>query len=99
MKGLDFNRNFPFEWRAEGDQHGAGPYPTSEPEIRALVDFIVKHPNINIAITFHTFSRVILRPYSTKSDDDMNAEDLWVFKKIGELGTKLTGYRCCLYFP
>jgi murein tripeptide amidase MpaA len=98
LEGLDFNRNFPFEWRPEGDQPGAGPYPTSEPEIQSLVDFIIKHPNINIAITFHTFSRVILRPYSTKADDDMNTEDLWVFKKIGELGTKITGYRCVSTF-
>jgi murein tripeptide amidase MpaA len=98
MEGLDFNRNFPFDWRTEGEQYGAGPYPTSEPETRSLVDFVVKHPNINLAITFHTFSRVILRPYSTKSDDDMNTDDLWVFKKIGELGTKITGYRCLSTF-
>lgn len=97
-EGLDFNRNFPFEWRTEGEQPGAGPYPTSEPEIRALVDFIVNHPNINLAVTFHTFSRVILRPYSTKPDDDMNTEDLWIFKQIGEIGTKLTGYRCVSTF-
>ena len=92
-EGLDFNRNFPFEWRTEGEQHGAGPYPTSEPEIRALVDFIAKHPNINVALTYHTFSRVLLRPYSTKPDDDMITEDLWAFKKIGEIGVELTGYR------
>jgi murein tripeptide amidase MpaA len=98
LEGLDFNRNFPFEWRTEGEQYGAGPYPTSEPEIHALVEFVVNHPNINFAITFHTFSRVILRPYSTKSDDDMNTEDLWVFKKIGEMGTKITGYRCVSTF-
>ena len=94
LEGLDFNRNFPFQWRTEGEQQGAGPYPASEPEIHALVDFIIKHPNINIAVTFHTFSRVILRPYSTKSDEDMNTDDLWVYKKIGALGTKITGYRC-----
>jgi murein tripeptide amidase MpaA len=98
LEGLDFNRNFPFEWRTEGDQYGAGPYPTSEPETRALADFVTKHPNINIAITFHTSSRVILRPYSTKSDDDMNTDDLWVYKKIGEIGTKVTGYRCLSTF-
>jgi murein tripeptide amidase MpaA len=97
-EGLDFNRNFPFEWRTEGEQYGAGPYPSSEPETRALTDFVVNHPNINLAITFHTFSRVILRPYSTKADDDMNTEDLWVFKKIGEIGTRLTGYRCVSTF-
>lgn len=93
-EGLDFNRNFPFEWRVEGEQHGAGPYPVSEPEIRAVVDFISHHPNINVAITYHTFSRVILRCYSTKPDDDMETADLWVYKKMGELGSQLTGYRC-----
>jgi murein tripeptide amidase MpaA len=93
-QGLDFNRNFPFEWRPESDQSGAGPYPVSEPEIKSILDFIISHPNINIAITFHTYSRVILRPYSTKADEEMDTDDLWNFKKIGEIGTRLTGYRC-----
>jgi murein tripeptide amidase MpaA len=97
-EGLDFNRNFPFQWRPEVEQSGAGPYPASEPEIKSLVDFIVNHLNINIAITFHTFSRVILRPYSTKSDDEMPIEDLWVYKKIGERGTQITGFRCVSTF-
>ncbi len=92
-QGLDFNRNFPFQWRPEGEESGAGPYPASEPEIRAVADFFSAHPNINIALTYHTFSRVILRPYSTKSDDDMETSDLWVFKSIGQRGTELTGYR------
>ncbi len=98
LQGLDFNRNFPFQWRPEGEQRGAGPYPGSEPEIQAVIDFIIAHPNINIAITFHTYSRVILRPYSTKPDDDMETADLWTFKKIGEIGTRLTGYRCVSTF-
>ncbi len=93
IEGLDFNRNFPFEWRPEKEQSGAGPYPTSEPEIRALADFVTSHPNINFAITFHTFSRALLRPYSTKADDEMITEDLWVYQKLGEMGTRLTGYR------
>src|SRR5207244_4461751 len=42
---LDLNRNFPAEWRAEFEQPGAGPYPTSEPEVRNLVHFIANHPN------------------------------------------------------
>jgi murein tripeptide amidase MpaA len=98
IEGLDFNRNFPFEWRPEGEQSGSGPYPTSEPEIKALVDFIAAHPNINAAITYHTFSGVMLRPYSTKSDDDMETEDLWVFKKIGEMAKESSGYACVSTF-
>jgi murein tripeptide amidase MpaA len=92
VEGLDFNRNFPFEWRPEGDQGGAGPYPTSEPEIKAMVDFIAAHSNINAAITYHTFSGVILRPYSTKGDEEMETEDLWVFQKIGVIAKRVTGY-------
>ncbi len=91
-EGLDLNRNFPLEWRQEHEQRGAGPYPTSEPEIRAIVHFITGHPNITGGVTFHTFSGVILRPYGTHPDEHFPAEDLWTFQKIGQKGTELTGY-------
>jgi murein tripeptide amidase MpaA len=91
-QGLDFNRNFPVEWRPESDQRGAGPYPTSEVETRVMVDFIINHPNINAAIAYHTYSGVILRPPSTHSDDELDANDLWVYKAIGKRGSELVGY-------
>ena len=91
-EGLDLNRNYPIAWRTESEQHGAGPYPTSEPEVRNQIDFIVKHKNITGAISFHTFAATIMRPYDDRSDDEFPAEDLWTYKKIGEEGTKLTGY-------
>lgn len=91
-EGLDLNRNFPMGWRTEGEQHGAGPFPTSEPEVRNTVAFISSHPNITGGIAFHTWSGVLLRPYDDRSDDEMPAEDLWTFKTIGDKGTELTGY-------
>ncbi len=91
-EGLDLNRNFPAYWRQEFEQVGAGPYPASEPEVRAMVDFIVKHPNIGAAVSFHTHSGVILRPMGTQSDDDMTPEDLWIYKRLSDLGARLTGY-------
>ena len=91
-EGLDLNRNFPAYWRQEFEQQGAGPYPTSEPEVRAMVDFITQHPNIGAAVSFHTHSGVILRPMGTQSDDDMTPEDLWQYKRFSDLGAKLTGY-------
>lgn len=91
-EGLDLNRNFPSHWRQEFEQLGAGPYPTSEPEVRAMVDFVVAHPNIGAAISFHTHSGVILRPMGTRSDDDMIPEDLWCYQRFSALGEKLTGY-------
>lgn len=93
-RSLDFNRNFPAGWRPDGEQYGAGEYPGSEPEIRAVLDFLGSHPNVFGAITFHTFSRVILRPFSSKPDDEMETLDLWLFESIGELGTEHTGYPC-----
>ncbi|NBY67628.1 MAG: carboxypeptidase, partial [Betaproteobacteria bacterium] len=92
VEGLDLNRNFPAFWRQEHEQVGAGPYPTSEPEVRAMVDFIAKHPNIGAAVSFHTHSGVILRPMGTQSDTDMTPEDLWIIKRMSDIGSKLTGY-------
>jgi murein tripeptide amidase MpaA len=91
-EGLDLNRNFPNAWRLEHEQHGAGPYPTSEPEIRALVHAIVERPNICGGVTFHTFSGVNLRPPGRHSEEEMAPEDLWVFQKIGDIGKEMTGY-------
>ncbi len=91
-EGLDLNRNFPSAWRLEHEQKGAGPFPTSEPEIHAAVKFISEHPNICGGVAFHTFSGVHLRPPSRKPDDEIPAEDLWVFQKIGEVGKEMTGY-------
>jgi murein tripeptide amidase MpaA len=92
LEGLDLNRNFPFEWAVESEQRGAGPYPTSEPEVRAIVAFIAEHPNITGAITFHTYSAAYLRPYGTHPDEHLPAEDLWRFQEIGKHATRLTGY-------
>ncbi|HUG24439.1 M14 family metallopeptidase [Piscinibacter sp.] len=92
VEGLDLNRNFPTGWRQEFDQVGAGPYPASEPEVKAMVDFFVGHPNIGAAISYHTHSGVILRPMGTQSDDDMIPEDLWTYKRFSDIGAKLTGY-------
>lgn len=91
-EGLDLNRNFPSAWRLENDQHGAGPFPTSEPEIHAAVKAFSERPNISGAVCFHTFSGVHLRPPSRMPDDDIPAEDLWAYKAIGDKGLEMTGY-------
>lgn len=93
-EGLDINRNYPFDWEPDGVQAGAGPYPFSEPETRAEAEFWRTHTNINGFVTYHTTSGVLLRPYSTKPDDELEPEDLDVFKLLGERGTQITGYPC-----
>jgi len=91
-EGLDLNRNFPVNWRQEHEQEGAGPFPTSEPEVRAVAHFIASHPNITGGVAFHTFSGVLLRPYGDQDDKALPAEDLWTYEKIGQKGTDITGY-------
>ncbi|HZS78169.1 MAG TPA: M14 family metallopeptidase [Ktedonobacteraceae bacterium] len=91
-EGMDINRNYPYEWAPEGVEPGAGPYPFSEPETRAEAEFWRTHPNINGILTYHTSGGVILRPYGTQPDDNMPTDDLDVYKLIGEMGTKITGY-------
>ena len=92
-QGLDMNRNFPYEWRPESDQSGAGPFATSEPEIRAMVQFIVDHPNITGGITYHTYGRLLLRPPSIEPDEKLPVEDLRIYKQLGKKGEELTGYK------
>jgi hypothetical protein len=91
-QGLDLNRNFPSGWRQEFEQLGAGPYPTSEPEVRAVVDFFIAHPNIGGGTSIHTFSGVLLRPFGHAPDDKLPPEDLWTYQKVGKKGEELTGY-------
>ncbi len=92
LEGLDLNRNFPMEWAVEAEQYGAGPYPASEPEIRALVQAIVERPNITGHIAYHTFSAVHLRPYSSYPDEHFPTNDLRTYKLLGEAATAITGY-------
>ena len=92
FEGLDLNRNWPADWVPESDQLGAGPFPGSEPEVRALIQAIVDRPNIGSYVSYHTFSGVHLRPYSARPDDDFPTTDLRAFELMGDAATRLTGY-------
>jgi murein tripeptide amidase MpaA len=91
-EGLDMNRNYPNNWRQDNEQRGAGPFPTSEPEVRAITMFVSSHNNICIATDLHTMSGVLLRPFANKPDSDMIGEDLWIYQKQGEKGKEIIGY-------
>ena len=92
LYGLDMNRQYPYHWQGEAEQKGAGPYPLSEPESRAQVDFLFDHKNVFGLHTYHTFCGAILRPYSNRPDDEMPEHDLALYKALGERGTQRTGY-------
>ncbi len=94
--GIDSNRNFPFEWRRfpEGSftPSGHGDFPTSEPEVRAVVQGVVDRPNIGVYFAYHTYSGVILRPYSDRGDDAFPTVDRWTYDELGRRATEITGY-------
>jgi murein tripeptide amidase MpaA len=96
--GLDLNRNYPCEWGLESRQPGAGDYPLSEPETRAVANFVLAHKNIASVVTFHTTGGVILRPPGTKPEKQAPKRDVAMFKAVGEMATEETGYPCCNIF-
>ena len=97
LAGLDSNRNFPVDWRRHPVQpsvFGSGDFPTSEPEVRAVVQAVVDRPNVTGYLAYHTWSGVHLRPYDNQSDDAMPTPDLRMYKALGERMTAITGYPC-----
>jgi hypothetical protein len=88
----DFNRNFPYLWAAEPDQAGAGHFPGSAPETRAVIEFATKHPNIFTWLNLHTFGGVLIRPLGDKPDSKMDQNDLAVFRQVEAWMTEHTGY-------
>lgn len=88
----DLNRNYPYDWRPETEQPGAGDYPTSEPESRALVEFATAHPQLFGWIDYHTFGGVFIRPLGTAPDTKLDPSDLALYRQIGAWASELTGY-------
>lgn len=86
----NMNRNFPVNWSPR--EYGAGEYPFSEPEAMGMGRFILDRPNIAGMCAYHTHGGIILRPSMMKMDADMSPPDLALFKALGAVGEKLTGY-------
>lgn len=90
--GLDFNRNYPYGWFSEARQSGAGKYPLSNPENKAIVDFILAHPNIGAVATHHTSGGVILYPPGTRPEKTASSLDMKFYKEIGKMAKQEMGY-------
>ena len=88
----NMNRNYPAGWRPNFRQYGAGDYPLSEPEALATAKFILDHPNISGMQCYHTHGGLHLRPSLVEPDSTLPRMDLALYKRIGAMGTDLTGY-------
>jgi len=94
--GVDLNRNFPANFSAA--QFASGPFPLSEPETWALVQYITARPNIAAVHTFHTSGGLLLR-FPTLADQDWEfpEADLLEYRAIAEDGVAITGYQNFAY--
>ncbi len=100
--GLDLHRNFVENWRPEPGldltkrgwtQPGAGAYPLSETETRAVVLFLLQHPNVSVGQTLDTTIPMLLRaPSTSRSEESMLPEDLKIYQYFDTEGKKITGY-------
>lgn len=57
---IDLNRHSPYEWKPEGGQAGAGPYPMYLPQGRAVYEALVKRNNIATLQSYHTSGAMVL---------------------------------------
>ncbi len=77
--GVDLNRNFPIGFvksnKPDSNVYG-GPEPFSEPETRALRDFVESHPNIAIALDYHSQGNVFFPAHDFRHEDTIDTTDM-----------------------
>jgi hypothetical protein len=91
----DPNRNWGWNWQPEYIQRGSHHYPFSIPENRAVMEFVMDHPNIAGAQSYHNSGGMLLRgPGAEEDRPTYSRRDVQVYDQLGELGESLIpGYR------
>lgn len=77
--GVDLNRNFPIGFTPNKTMTSnvySGPEPFSEPETKALGDFVTSHENITIALDYHSQGNVFFPAHNFMHEDAVDAIDL-----------------------
>jgi len=89
--GYDLNRNWAYDWQPVYVQYGAKDYPFSQPEPRAVAEFVLAHPNIAGAQSYHNSGGMILRSPG-REGGEIQGGDERVLSLIGERGEKILPY-------
>lgn len=91
----DPNRDWGWGWQPNYIQGGAYKYPFSLPENRNVMEFVMKHPNIAAAQSYHNSGGMILRGPGDPNDlGTYNGADLRVYDAIARKGEEMMpGYR------
>ncbi len=95
LGGVNFNRNFPYNYRFFSP--GSGPHPVSERETRALADFVVDHPNIGIVFTFGAADNLVQTPKGEGGNQrppiNLHDGDLPYYREMGKVYRDLLGLK------
>jgi hypothetical protein len=89
--GYDMNRNYPYDWQPPYIQYGARDYPLSQPETRAVADFVLAHPNIAASQCYHNSGGLILRGPG-REGGAMEDADEQLLVTIGAQGERILPY-------
>ncbi|XP_073979779.1 carboxypeptidase B-like isoform X2 [Rhodnius prolixus] len=97
--GVDLNRNFDYHWGEIGSSNDpckpnfAGTKPFSEPESRAISEFVMENSDkIKAFITLHSFSQMLLVPWGYTKQIAKDYDDLiFVARKAAEALQKVHG--------
>jgi len=79
--GVDQNRNWDADWGNAGTSHDTssivycGPSVLSEPEPKAMHDFLHNLKNLSATIDFHSYSMLFMRPYAYTNDKVANDQE------------------------
>ncbi|OWK06516.1 CPA5 [Cervus elaphus hippelaphus] len=85
--GVDLNRNWKSGFGGNGSNNNPcsetyhGPSPQSEPEVAAVVDFIMSHGNVKALISIHSYSQMLMYPYGHSLEPVSNQEELYHLAK------------------
>jgi hypothetical protein len=60
------DRNFPAGWEAHGEHSGV--FPTDEPEVRALCEFVMARKNLVLVVSYDGLDNLVGEPESVKDD-------------------------------
>ncbi len=95
LGGVNLNRNFPYNYQYFAPN--AGWHPVSEPESRALADFVVAHPNIGIAFTFGAADNLVQTPKSEpggkRPPKAISEADAPYYRELGQLYRDVLGLK------
>jgi len=96
---LDLNRNYGFNWQPPYVQSGAGRFPFSASNTRAVGDFLAAHANIAFAFTFHNYGGMFLRGPGSPDSPPYDPADIAVWDWLGTEGERtVPGYRYLISF-